>query len=182
MTRPAGRRSDAELLDLVAARDDAAFAELHRRLGPALLRHAGRLLAGTAHAPEDAVQDAFVRLHAHVLAGRRPAGPVAAWMHVVVRNRCLDLRRQPVTRLAALPEQAPQPGSDPAGVAAERDELRRLVGELVALPPRQRDALVARELGGASHRDIAVRLDTTPGAVKALIARARAQVVEAVAA
>jgi RNA polymerase sigma-70 factor (ECF subfamily) len=62
------------------------------------------------------------------------------------------------------------------------DDLRHLVGELKRLPERQRTALVAHELGGASHETIARRLNVSVGGSKALVCRARAGLARARAA
>jgi hypothetical protein len=57
--------------------------------------------------------------------------------------------------------------------AAQRSRLAILLEDLATLPPRPRSALVMRELSGLSHEDIAVALDTSPGAAKQAIFEAR---------
>src|SRR4051812_44172019 len=59
--------------------------ELIDRLGPALVLYARQWAA----APEDVVQDAFLKL----VEARRPPDDPAAWLFSVVRNRALDLAK-----------------------------------------------------------------------------------------
>jgi RNA polymerase sigma-70 factor, ECF subfamily len=175
--RPADRLADHELLERIARHDETAFAELHRRFGPSLLRAARRLLEGTGVAPEDAVQDVYVRVHRHVREGGRAPATLGAWLHVVLRNRTLDLRRaaavRPTGPLLVDPVAA---HGDPAGVVLEQDAVCRAVRGVAALPERQRFVLASQALGGATLRELADELGTTPGAVKALLNRARATV------
>ena len=58
--------------------------------------------------------------------------------------------------------------------AEDRERLRRLLADLSALAERQRSALVMHELGGLSHREIALALDCSEGATKQLVYEARA--------
>ena len=59
--------------------------DLIDRLGPALVLYARQWAA----APEDVVQDAFLRL----VEARRPPDDPAAWLFAVVRNRAMDLAK-----------------------------------------------------------------------------------------
>src|SRR5437588_658611 len=88
--------------------------DLIDRLGPALVLYARQWTA----APEDVVQDAFLRL----VEARRPPDDPAAWLFAVVRNRALDLAK--ADRRRAKREQAPRPARPgdrfPAPVHPER--------------------------------------------------------------
>src|SRR3954447_26826139 len=53
--------TDEQLVDLVRAGDDRAFAAIHDRYQPRLLAFARQLLRGAHHDAEEVVQDAFVR-------------------------------------------------------------------------------------------------------------------------
>src|SRR5258708_28972971 len=69
-----------------------------------------------------------------------------------------------------------------AGSTEERADVRGRLAQLVAdlqdLPERQRGALVMRELSGLSHEEIAIALQTTPGAAKQAIFDAREALAE----
>src|SRR5262245_8630436 len=90
--------TDGELLQLfVRTRDEAAFSELVRRLGPMVLG-ACRRLCGEDLA-EDAFQAAFVVL-ARRAADVRPAEAVRAWIYGVAVRTAREARTVSARRLA----------------------------------------------------------------------------------
>jgi RNA polymerase sigma-70 factor (ECF subfamily) len=103
------------------------------------------------------------------------------WLYAILRNRCLDQLRRPnrSTDLALVEPVLSDASADPHAALVRGDELRDLVGELNRLPARQRTAIVMHELEGASHADIAARLQVSVGATKALVHRARGALTDA---
>jgi RNA polymerase sigma-70 factor (ECF subfamily) len=175
--------SDEQLVDLVRAGDDRAFAAIHERYETRLLGYARQLLSGAHHDAEEVVQDAFVRaLHALRADDREMA--LKAWLYTIVRNRALDVLRRPVRTTDIEPHAASlcDASADPHERFARGEDLDALVASLKRLPERQRTALVMHEMGGASHRTNARRLDVTTGGSKALVSRARAGLAHARAA
>ena len=167
--------SDDQLVALVRAGDDRAFGTIHERYEARLLAYARQLLGGAHHDAEEVVQDAFVRAVRALRADDREMA-LKAWLYTIVRNRALDVLRRPV-RTTDIEPHAPMlsdAGADPSERFARSEELDALVAGLKCLPERQRAALVMHEMGGASHRAIARRLDVTTGGSKALVSRARA--------
>jgi RNA polymerase sigma factor (sigma-70 family) len=164
-------RTDHDLLHATARGDDAAFAALVARHRPRLVRYATARCGRDAALAEDAVQDALVRAHRAIVAGKVPVD-VEAWLYAIVRNRCHDYFR------AARPA-APLPPELPGGAPSAFEEVERgerLAGALDAvgaLPSAQRAALVGRELEGRSYEEIALRQATSVSAVKSLLHRAR---------
>lgn len=176
---PLNRCEDPELVAAFRAGSEDAFTEMHRRYAAPLTAFATRMLRGTGVDPEDVVQDAFIRAHLALRATDRPMA-LRAWLYMITRNRALDGLR---ARRAACPlDEGLACPSDPVAATLQREELRRVVDELAALPERQRLALVQRELCGASHAELADRLGTTISATKSLIIRARTQLRDAQAA
>ena len=166
--------SDEQLVDLVRAGDDRAFDAIHARYEQRLMGYARQMLGGAHHDAEEIVQDAFVRALAALRADSREMA-LKPWLFTIVRNRTLDVLRRPV-RTTDLEVHAPMlrdAGADPHEQVMRADDLRHLVGELKRLPERQRIALVAHELGGASHETIARQLNVSVGGSKALVCRAR---------
>jgi RNA polymerase sigma factor (sigma-70 family) len=164
-------RTDHALLLATARGDEAAFAALVARHRPRLVRYATSRCGRDASLAEDAVQDALVRAHRAIVAGKVPTD-IQAWLFAIVRNRCHDYFRA-ARPTAQLPPELPG-GSPSAFEEVERAE--RLAGALDAvdrLPVAQRAALVGRELEGRTYEDIARRQSTTVGAVKSLLHRAR---------
>jgi RNA polymerase sigma-70 factor, ECF subfamily len=166
--------SDERLVALVRAGRDDAFTAIVERHRPRLVAFARGLLGGAHHDAEEAVQDALLRaLHA-LRADDRPIllGP---WLTTIVRNRCLDVLRRP-RRTTALEQHERflrDATTDPHERLVGREALRALVDDLAGLPARQREALVAHELGGEPHAAIAARLHVTTSGSKALVHRAR---------
>jgi RNA polymerase sigma-70 factor (ECF subfamily) len=175
--------SDEQLVELVRAGDDRAFGTIHERYEPRLLAYARQLLGGAHHDAEEVVQDAFVRA-LHALRADDRAMALKAWLYTIVRNRALDVLRRPVRTTDIEPHAAVlrDVSDDPHERFARAEELDALVAGLKRLPERQRTALVMHEMGGASHRAIARRLDVTTGGSKALVSRARAGLAQARAA
>ena len=177
--------TDERLVGRVRAGDDDAYAVLVRRHRAALVGFAARLLGDAAADAEDVVQDALFRALPALRASDR-AMVVRPWLHMIVRNRAFDQLRTPAARhrydTGERMALAAQPHGDPAERAVAREELDEVVAEIRRLPPRQRLALVGRELSGDSHAEIAARLGTTVPATKSLILRARVAVTDAIAA
>ncbi len=124
-----------------------------RRFTTLMDAHAAKLVLYARQwtdAPEDAVQEAFLKL---VRQRVEPHEPVA-WLYRVVRTTALDIgkgqrRRERRETQAARPvEWFNEPAVD--GLDAE-DAVRALE----ALPPDQREVIVARLWGGLSFEQIA---------------------------
>ncbi|PYQ23157.1 MAG: RNA polymerase subunit sigma, partial [Acidobacteria bacterium] len=139
--------------------DQEAFACLVERHERMVLRTGLRLL-GRLDLAQDAAQEAFLRLHRHLsrFDASRELGP---WLYRIVVNVCRDLsRRQRWPRLLGLEEarELRSPDSDEAALqeAVARNEQRRLVqAALRALSPREREAIVLRDLEGLSTSEVA---------------------------
>ena len=158
-----------------------AYSELYLRHGSALRAFVFHFL-GARHRHEDAedvVQDAFERAF-EAIAAQHFEGDFKRWLFAIARNRSIDLLRGERVRLVPLesddagsPAQIAAEHSTPSAQAETREEITWLVAEIEHLPERQRSALLLRELAGLSHEAIAEELDTTVGAARQLITRAR---------
>ncbi|MDP9346083.1 MAG: RNA polymerase sigma factor, partial [Actinomycetota bacterium] len=147
--------TDEQLVELVRSGDDRAFDAIHHRYHQRLVAYARSLLSGAHHDAEEVVQDAFVRALAALRADTRDMA-LRAWLFTIVRNRSLDVLRRPARTTDLGPHAAvlADGGGDPYERLQRAEDLRALVGGLRALPDRQRAALVAHALGGASHETI----------------------------
>lgn len=164
------RRGDDELVAELRTHDPCALHEIDRRHRAALRAHARRLLSGTGLDPEDAVQDTLLRAWTDP-----PSGPTAlsAWLHVVLRNRGVDLLRAGSVKRAGPPLQDAVAPDDPAAAVHSREQVRAVTRSILALPQRQAQALALHAVGGYSHEEIARELGTSTGSVKQLVHRAR---------
>lgn len=161
--------TDEQLADLVTQGYDPAFEVLVERHRPGLVRHCSQLV-GRADA-EESVQEALLRAYLALSRGH-PIRRVRPWLWTIAHNTALNQIRTRGARPTTSESDACH--SHPAGDAFERrEDLRLVVEALGALPERQREALVMRELEGRSYAEIESRLHTSNGAVRQLLNRAR---------
>jgi RNA polymerase sigma factor (sigma-70 family) len=165
--------TDSALVARLRAGDDHAFDLLHDRYRRPLERFAARQLGPWhAEAAEDVVQDAFWRAHRALLADDRPV-ELRPWLYTIVRNRCLDVvRREPVLVHEVIDAPAAD-DQEPHARLVRRERLRAVVCDVLALPDRQRAALVGHVFRDEPHAVIARKLGVSENATKSLVNRAR---------
>jgi RNA polymerase sigma factor (sigma-70 family) len=102
-------------------------------------------------APEDCVQEAFVKLAGQV----PPPDQPVAWLYRVVRNRAISLRRSHERRRRRESQVAAQ---RPQWFTASRwsaEELQEVTAALRAIEAEWREVIIARIWGGLSFEQIA---------------------------
>jgi RNA polymerase sigma-70 factor, ECF subfamily len=118
-------------------------------------------------AAEDLAQDAFARLWA-----RRTtidwSKPILPWLMTTTRNLATDRFRR-LRRVAGVTDG----GDTPALDSDARLRWLDVRAAMAALTPVQRSALVLTAVVGLDSEAAARVLDTTPGAVRAAVSRAR---------
>ncbi len=161
------------------AGDQAAFRALYERYARRIYGLAYRLL-GDADEAHDLTQETFLKAYC-ALDKTDDELHVAAWLHRIAANACLDVLRRR-RRVRWLPWEASGPDGPAAGRADDpedhlvRDETRRAVRRVLdRMAPRHRQALVLREYEGLSCAAIGARLGVSRGAVKSLLFRGRAE-------
>jgi RNA polymerase sigma factor (sigma-70 family) len=162
-------QSDERLVDLVRAGSDPAFEAIVERYRRPLMRYVSRLLQ--PERAEDVVQQSFVGAYE---AMRRDDAELSLrpWLYRIAHNNALNALRDRGLRHVELEERLD--GVERPDQALERAQgLRALVVAVQALPERQRDAILLRELEGRSYEEIAAALGVTDGAVRQLLNRAR---------
>lgn len=131
-------------------------------------------MTGQEQLANDLSQETFVRAWQHFATISAYAQP-KAWLLRVATNLALNqLRRQaaPVGAAIALESANDPASSDPTVRLAERDLVRQT---LLVLAPRQRAALVLREVYGVPYDEVAAMLAISPTATRMLLWRAREQ-------
>ena len=156
--------------------DRKAFGKLTEPYRRELIAYCYRL-TGTLTEAEDMVQEAFVRAF-RALDSFEGRASLRAWLYRIAHNLCLNhvQRRPPVWQsLEDVGETSLRDRSPDAEEAGQERENVRLgfVALVQSLPPRQRAALVLRDVLGWSAEETARILETTVPAVKNALARAR---------
>jgi RNA polymerase sigma-70 factor (ECF subfamily) len=92
----------------------------------------------------------------------------------MARNACIDRMRRRRTADAALADgDLERPTLHPERALEASDRFRRVLRLVRRLPPRQRRALVMRDLAECSYQEIARALDSTPTNARMQVCRAR---------
>jgi RNA polymerase sigma-70 factor (ECF subfamily) len=173
--------------------DESAFATLTERHRRELHVHCYRMLASFDEA-EDAVQETFLRAWRN-RESFEGESLYRAWLYRIATNVCLDMIRSRSRRvselcsMAEVPWLTPYPDRlldeiapndeqpDAAIVARETIELAFLAAMQV-LPPRQRAALILRDVMGWPAIETASLLETSVAAANSALQRARATMQE----
>jgi RNA polymerase sigma-70 factor (ECF subfamily) len=183
------QQAEADTARVVDAASFAARVEPHRK---ELQVHCYRML-GSFEDSEDLVQETFLRAW-RARAGFEGRSSFRAWLYKIATNACLDaLERRPRAPAAAggerpvveVPWLQPYPDELLEGVAPPDDEpdARLVARETVELafiaaiqllPPRQRVALIARDVLGWPAAESAEILDVSVAALNSALQRARA--------
>lgn len=179
--------SDDELLRLMRAGDEEAFALLYRRWQGAVYRFAWQM-SGTRAVAEDVTQEVFVALikEAHHYDPAR--GSLSAYLYGIARYQVLRrLRRERV--FVSLADTAAEESGTAAVVRsnepndlfadlARHEMVERLRAAVLALPPRYREAVVLCDLHEMSYAEAAAVIGCAVGTVRSRLSRARALLME----
>ena len=131
---------------------------------------------GDPLAAEEAVQETFVRLYV-----KKPdfSGKAAfkTWLYGVGRNAAREMRRK-TERNQSTEETIPDPAPDPESAYFAEEEKKLLHRAMARLDEPYRQALWLHYFEEMRTKEIAVILHKSPGAVDALLYRARAALKE----
>jgi RNA polymerase sigma-70 factor, ECF subfamily len=151
------------------------FAELYRRLAPALFAYVLQRTSSRDDA-EDIVLDVFLSVLQNPQFPSFDESKQEAWLWAITRNKVVDhLRRAgnrqhvPIEWLSELlyddDRQAPE------HLSLQREAYAQLASAIRALPPFQQDVLRLRFGHGLKSKEIAAVLEKSDGTVRALLLR-----------
>jgi RNA polymerase sigma-70 factor (ECF subfamily) len=169
--------TDGQLIERVAAGEQRAFDELHRRYARPMLGLALRRLGDRGRA-EDAAQDAFVAVWRSARTYDPGRGTGAPWLYAVARNAITDGQRRTPTPVAEL-EDGPGSGPDPSDEAEASWTAWRVHRALEVLPEHERPVIELAYWSGLSQSEIAQRLGIPLGTVKTRTRSALARLADA---
>ena len=178
-----------DIVGAAIAGDEPAFAALTERHRRELHVHCYRMLASFDEA-EDAVQETFLNAW-RGRSGFEGGSQFRAWLYRIATNVCLDMLRRNSRRATGMRSRPEVPWIQPypdllldaAAPADEQPEAVAIARETISLaflaalqvlPPRQRAALIARDVLGWPATETASALGTTLAAANSALQRARA--------
>ncbi len=174
---PAYTDSDSALIQDCQAGSAEAFGLLVARHRDGIYNFVRHTIGSNTDA-QDVAQEAFVRAYAAI--GRfRCGAPFEPWLYTIAANLCRShlrqARRCPGSLDAAdASETLAAPASaDPALAVERRDEHRRILAAICALPTEQRMVVVLRHLQNRSYREIAAILEIPVSTVEHRLRAAR---------
>jgi RNA polymerase sigma-70 factor (ECF subfamily) len=206
MTRTGAVWDEREVVERARGGDEQAFAAIAERFRPELHVHCYRMV-GSVQDAEDLVQESLMAAW-RALDGFEGRSSLRTWLYRIATNRCLNAVRDRGRRPHGPPPPEPGPpppapsrmpepvwlepypdallddAIDPSAGPDARYEAREAVGlaftiALQRLPPRQRAALILRDVLGFRAGESAVMLDTTEVSVNRALHRARLAIEQA---
>jgi RNA polymerase sigma-70 factor (ECF subfamily) len=137
-----------------------------------------RRMLGSSYDAEDAVQETLLR--AWRASGRfEGRSSLRTWLYRIATNVCLDTlgrgerRPVPVEEVPQPRDASPEPDPSEHALAAERLRLA-MVAAIGTLPPRQRAALLLRDVLAWHASEVAALLGTSVASVNSALQRAHA--------
>ena len=166
--------SDKELMELIQAGDERAFAELVKRYQNRLMNFVGRIVTERETA-EELIQETFLRVfnrrHRYV-----PRYAVSTWIYTIALNLSRsELRKRKLRKIMSLDFAKEELNFEPAGQNDIRSEnLAPFLEKQVArLPDDYRTAFILCDIQRLPYQQIAEILRIPAGTVKSRINRAR---------
>ena len=169
--------SDTALIHDCLAGNAAAFGSLIARHRDGVYNFVRHTVGSNADA-QDLAQEAFVHAYA-ALRRFRSGAPFEPWLYTIAANLCRSYLRQAYrcpefSDVDGVIENLPAPSTaDPAIAVEQRDEHRRLLVAIHALPAEQRMVVILRHLQDRSYREIATILEIPISTVEHRLRSAR---------
>lgn len=160
--------NDVELLKAIAARDEAALAQLYDRYRVILFGLLVRILNSREEA-EDVLQETFLQVWRRAADFDETRGRPFTWLVTMARSRGIDrlrtLAARERTAVAAARDEA-EVISDAASDAFRSEQRALITSALDHLPDEQKQTLLLAYFDGLTQSEIAARLNAPLGTVK----------------
>lgn len=177
MDTPDDRSVEAELMNRIAARDQRAFGEFTERYSALVFSTAFKVLNHYEDS-EDVANEVLATIWKKADTYHPKKGSLVTWICTTTRNRAID-RVRSVQRRSALYDRFEEKieGEAPEHSTTGREALYRsdarniLQNAVVSLSPEQREVIELAYFEGLTQKQIAERIDSPLGTVKARIRR-----------
>jgi len=160
--------NEVQLLQAIAAGDEAALAQLYDQYRGVLFGFLMRIL-GSREEAEDVLQEVFIQVWRRAADYEPDRGKPFTWLVTLTRSRGIDRLRQRAARdrtVAASAEQNPEEASDAAADTYRAEQREIVTAALDRLPEEQRQTLLLAYFDGLTQTEIAKRLNAPLGTVK----------------
>lgn len=174
--KEADRQIDAQLLVRIASGDEVAFGALYDRFSPGLYSFILKMVRDEKEA-EDVLQEGFAHIWRRASTYDPARSSAFTWAVMILRNKAID-RLRVRQRIERTFEKAtiefshfPEADDSSAGEAERRDQGALVRSALQEIPEEQKQAVELAFFTGLTHEQIAERLGTPLGTIKARIRR-----------
>lgn len=175
--RKQDRQAEAALMERVAAKDETAFAELSEKYSALIFSTAFKVL-NHYEDTEDVMTEVLNTIWKKADTYHSKKGSLVTWICTTARNRAID-RVRSVQRRSALYDkyedkiegEAPEKRTTGREDLYKSDARRVLQSAVVSLSPEQREVIELAYFEGLTQKQIAERIDSPLGTVKARIRR-----------
>jgi len=175
--------SDVDLLRLMMAGEEDAFAELYNRRQAGVYKFALQM-SGSRETAEDVTQEVFIVLMRTADRFDPERGSLAAYLYGIARNyvlRRLEQDRAFIPIVDSIEEGTPPAmivEGNPLDDLTRGETIQSLRDSILALPPHYREVIVLCELHEMSYLEAASVVGCAVGTVRSRLHRARGLLVE----
>ena len=185
------QKSEAALVKLVERKNQAAFKKLLDIHLSGINRYTVRMIGNASNA-EDITQEVFLRLWTRAESYKPESSKLSTWLHNIAHNLCIDYFRKNnrfvqnpsenyqsddnplVASMSAHTNSAETSGgAEPDQELAKSTQQRDVKQALMALPERQRSAIIMCHYQGISNKDAAHIMEISVDALESLLSRGR---------
>ena len=157
-----------ELLKRARSFDQAALGDIYDQFSDALYAYAFKQV-GDSQVAEDLVAETFKRFLIALERGGGPKEHLRAYLYRITHNLITDLyRREPPPSLELDEDRLAEVNGDPSGIISDLQDAEVVRRALKLISPEQRQVIVLRFLEEWTSQEIALVMEKSLGAIKAL--------------
>lgn len=152
--------------------DTRAYGHILDQHLPSVSRYVVRM-TGTSSEAEDITQEVFLRLWTHAERYDPRMARLTTWLHNIAHNLCIDFFRKQGKFVYEGGEDDIPGGPEPDNVFDQEIQGEAIKDALMAIPERQRSAIVMCHYQGLANKEAASIMNISVDALESLLARGR---------